>query len=196
MSLALSLADWQALFSYFLSLSLLAVGGTSATIPDMHRYLVDEQHWMTNNQFVEAIGLSRAIPGPNVLFIALLGWNVGVNASKDAGLAHWQAGILGACITMLGTLIPSAVLTLFVAHWAHVNRQRRSVQAFKIGLAPIVSALLVVAGWLMLNGPEHSTTSWASWILAAVCAGAAWRTKIHFLWLLGLGAGLGAVGIV
>jgi chromate transporter len=198
MNIALTPGDWQALFTYFFSLSLLAVGGTSTTIPDMQRYLVGERHWMTNTQFVSALGLSRAIPGPNVLLVGLLGWSVGVNCSAHAGLVQWQAGVFGACVTMLGTIVPSAVLTLVVAHWAHGNRHRRSVRSFKAGLAPIVSALLLVAGWLMLIliGSEQATTREMSWLLAGLCVLLAWRTRVHLLWLLGLGALLGAAGVV
>ena len=39
--MSLSPADWVALLTHFLSLSLLAVGGAITTAPDMHRYLVD-----------------------------------------------------------------------------------------------------------------------------------------------------------
>jgi chromate transporter len=41
MTISLAPADWLDLFTHFLSLSLLAVGGAISTAPDMHRYLVD-----------------------------------------------------------------------------------------------------------------------------------------------------------
>jgi len=47
MSLTLTAADWLTLWVHFMSLSLLAVGGAITTAPDMHRYLVVEQHWLT-----------------------------------------------------------------------------------------------------------------------------------------------------
>lgn len=50
-SLALSAADRLALFTHFLTLSLLAVGGAITAAPDMHRYLVDTRHWLTEDQF-------------------------------------------------------------------------------------------------------------------------------------------------
>ena len=49
--LQLSVQDWLSLFSHFASLSLLAVGGAITTAPDMHRYLVDETHWLSESQF-------------------------------------------------------------------------------------------------------------------------------------------------
>ena len=76
MSLNLSGADWLALFTHFASLSLLAVGGAITTVPDMHRYLVGDKMWLSDAQFTSSIALAQASPGPNVLFVALMGWNV------------------------------------------------------------------------------------------------------------------------
>ena len=64
---ALSLADWLALFTHFLSLSLLAVGGAITTIPDMHRYLVGEQRWLTDAQFTQSVAIAQSSPGPNAV---------------------------------------------------------------------------------------------------------------------------------
>ena len=66
MSLALSAADWLALFTHFLTLSLLAVGGAITAAPDMHRYLVDTRHWLTEDQFNSSIAVAQAAPGPKV----------------------------------------------------------------------------------------------------------------------------------
>ena len=43
-------ADLLGLWLHFTVLSLLAVGGAITTAPDMHRYLVVEQHWLTDSQ--------------------------------------------------------------------------------------------------------------------------------------------------
>jgi chromate transporter len=62
--------DWFDLFLHYLSLSLLSVGGAISTAPDMHRFLVDKQHWLTDAQFNASIAIAQAAPGPNVLFVA------------------------------------------------------------------------------------------------------------------------------
>ena len=98
--LTLTTADWLGMFVHFMSLSLLAVGGAITTAPDMHRYLVAQQHWLTDSQFTASIALSQAAPGPNVLFIALLGWNLGLNSAGGlaAGPAGWGWAVLGAFV--------------------------------------------------------------------------------------------------
>ena len=71
--LHLSAADWWDMFQHFASLSLLAVGGAITTAPDIHRYLVDETHWLSDAQFTASIALAQGAPGPNVMFVALMG---------------------------------------------------------------------------------------------------------------------------
>ena len=62
---ALSAGDWFNLFLYYLSLSLLAVGGAIATAPDMHRYLVERNAWLTDPQFNASIAIAQAGPRPS-----------------------------------------------------------------------------------------------------------------------------------
>ena len=93
------------------AISLLAVGGAIATAPDMHRYLVDGNRWLSETQFTSSIAIAQAAPGPNVLFIALLGWNVGLNAGGGTGPAAWGLGALGVAVCMVGILLPSSLLT-------------------------------------------------------------------------------------
>ena len=136
-AIALQPLDWLNLFFYYISISLLAVGGAIATAPDMHRFLVERQGWLTDLQFNASIAIAQAAPGPNVLFIALLGWNVGINAG-GAGPAGWASGALGMVLSMVGIMLPSTTLTWLATRWGHRNRERRGVRAFKQGMAPVV----------------------------------------------------------
>lgn len=193
MSLTLTAADWLALLTHFMSLSLLAIGGAITTAPDMHRYLVDERHWLSDGQFTSSIALAQAAPGPNVLFVALLGWNVGMNAGggMGAGVAAWAYALLGVSITMVGIMLPSTTLTFAAARWGHQNRELRLVRAFKQGMAPIVIALLIATGWILAASHGSSFKNWPLWLLTGVTAVLVWRTRLHLLWLLGAGGLLG-----
>ena len=188
MTITMSAADWLSLFVHYLSLSLLSVGGAITTAPDMHRYLVDRQAWLSDPQFSASIAIAQSAPGPNVLFIALLGWNVGLNAG---GL---PTALLGMFVAMAGIMIPSTTLTYIAARWGHENRELRAVRAFKQGMAPIVIALLVATGWILATGSNYAVHNWPLWLIAIVSAVVVWRTKIHLLWLLGAGAALGWMG--
>ena len=198
MSLSLSLAhsDWLDLFIHFLSLSLLAVGGAITTAPDMHRYLVDQRHWLTEGQFTSSIALAQAAPGPNVLFVALMGWNIGLNAGGGTGVLAWSYAALGVAIAMVGIMLPSTTLTFLAARWGHKNRELRAVRAFKQGMGPIVIALLIATSWILASSHGSDLKNWPMWLLTGVSALLVWRTKLHLLWLLGTGALLGWVGWV
>ena len=198
MTLALTAADWLALFIHFLSLSLLAVGGAITTAPDMHRYLVQDQHWLTESQFTSSIALAQAAPGPNVLFVALMGWNVGVNAAGglSTGWLAWGYGLLGVALCMLGIMLPSTTLTFAAARWGHQNREKRVVRAFKQGMAPIVIALLIATGWILAASHGSFADHWRLWLVTGVSTLLVWKTRLHLLWLLGAGGVLGWMGWV
>ena len=189
-TLSLSVTDWLALFMHFASLSLLAVGGAITAAPDMHRYLVTDKLWLTDAQFTSSIALAQAAPGPNVMFVALMGWNVGLNAGG------YGYALLGASATLVGILLPSTTLTLMAARWGHRNRELRAVRAFKQGMAPIVVALLVATGWILVVSHGPVSEHWLQWLVAGSTAVLVWRTNIHLLWLLGAGGVLGGMGWV
>ncbi|CAB5672514.1 chromate transporter, chromate ion transporter (CHR) family [Delftia tsuruhatensis] len=189
-------ADWLQLLLYFLSLSLMAVGGAIATAPDMHRFLVDGHGWLSEAQFSSSIAIAQAAPGPNVLFIALLGWNLGLNAGGGAGPLAWASGALGVAVCMFGILLPSSLLAWQASRWGQRNRDRRGVRAFKQGMTPLVIGLLLATGWLLGSASGRPAQDWRLWLLTLACALLVWRTRIHLLWLLGAGALLGAMGWV
>ena len=196
LSLSLTQSDWLDLFVHFMSLSLLAVGGAITTAPDMHRYLVDQRHWLTEGQFTSSIALAQAAPGPNVLFVALMGWNIGLNAGGGTGVMAWSYAALGVAIAMVGIMLPSTTLTFLAARWGHKNRELRAVRAFKQGMGPIVIALLIATSWILASSHGSELKNWPMWLLTGVSALLVWRTKLHLLWLLGAGALLGWVGWV
>jgi len=185
--------DWLNLFGHYLLLSLMSLGGAISTTSEMHRFLVEQHGWLTQAQFNDSIALAQAAPGPNVLFVALMGWKVGMNAGSTA------AALLGVLVTMTGILLPSTIFTYQVAQWGHRNRELRAVRAFKQGMAPVVIALLLSTAWILANSAGGSGALWQQWPLWLVTLTSClviWRTKLHLLWVLGAGALLGALGYV
>lgn len=189
-AITLQVADWLSLFVHYASLSLMCVGGAITTAPDMHRFLVQEHGWLTDPQFSASIAIAQAAPGPNVLFTALMGWNVGLNAGGAA------TGLLGMLVCLVGIMLPSSLLVYGTSQWSHRNRDLRAVRAFKQGMAPIVIGLLLSTGWILATGNGYALANWPIWAVTLVSAVLVWRTRIHLLWLLGAGAILGWWGLV
>jgi chromate transporter len=190
LELVFGAAEWLEFFFHYFSLSLLAVGGGIATIPEMHRFLVVNNLWLTEAQFNASIAIAQAAPGPNVLFIALLGWNVGLNAGG------YLSGLWGIFLAMAGMLIPSTLLTYNAAQWGQRNRELRSVRAFKQGMGPIVVGLIMSTSLILATTTGHSLDNWPLWLMTAVTVLICWRTKLHILWLLAAGALIGWFGWV
>ena len=179
----LSSSDLLGLFGHFLVLSLLAVGGAITTVPDMHRFIVTEHHWLTDAQFTASIAIAQAAPGPNVLFVAVLGWNV--------------AGPLGTLATMTGSLLPSTALSLWATRWGTQRRDTRGVRAFTAGLTPLTLGLLISTGWVLalpyLRDEAHRGGAIVLIVLSVV-----WmlRTRFSPIWLVMIGMFAGGLGLV
>lgn len=171
------------LFLRFLTLSLLSIGGAMSTAPEMHRYLVVERGWLGEADFTTAIALAQAAPGPNVLFVPVLGFQV--------------AGLAGAAAALLGILLPSTLLSLGVSRWGATRRETPVVRAFTAGLAPVTVGLTFAAGWLLalpfIGDPAHRLGALA---LIAFTALVTLKTKLAPMWMIAVGAVAGALGLV
>ncbi len=172
-------AQMLQLFTHFAMLSLLAVGGAMTTAPDMHRYVVSQHGWLTDAQFAASVALAQAAPGPNVMFVAVIGFNV--------------AGLAGALATLAGTLLPSTTLALAVSRWGRQNESARSLRAFNTGMAPITIGLLLATGWVLLR-PSGGQVG--ALVLAAATVLVMLKTKISPVWLIAVGALAGVLGWV
>ena len=75
---------WLEIAWLCLLISLMAIGGANAMVPEIHRYVIEKRGWMRGDEFAALFAIAQASPGPNVLFIAVLGWNFGLNAATAA----------------------------------------------------------------------------------------------------------------
>ena len=176
-------AELLDLFLRFLTLSLLSIGGAMSTAPEMHRYLVVERGWLGEADFTTAIALAQAAPGPNVLFVPVLGFQV--------------AGLAGAAAALLGILLPSTLLSLGVSRWGATRRDTPLVRAFTAGLAPVTVDLTFAAGWLLalpfIGDPTHRLRALG---LIALTALVTLKTRLAPMWMIAVGAAAGALGLV
>jgi chromate transporter len=174
--------DWTllaGLFLYFLMLSFLAIGGNASVLPEMHRYVVDVNGYMTSAQFAEMYTLAQVAPGPNIMYIPLVGWHI--------------AGWPGALVTFAATLVPSATLTLGIAYLYQRHPRAAFGLAIRRGLTPLTIGLVFASAWILLPAVNHD---WRSYILTAVTVGLVLRTPVNPVWVLALGAAAGMSGLV
>ena len=72
------------------------MGGAITTAPDMQRWLVGEHGWISDAQFTTSVAIAQAAPGPNMLFVAVIGWKVAGVAGVVATLAGHHAAVVAA----------------------------------------------------------------------------------------------------
>ncbi|MBV8604154.1 MAG: chromate transporter [Pelomonas sp.] len=175
--------DYLEMFLRFCLLSLLSVGGAITTVPGMHHYLVDERHWLDGRGFTASISLAQAAPGPNILFVAVLGWNA--------------AGPLGALACMAGIMLPASALMLALASWIRANRDALILRAFTAGMLPLTLGLMLTTGWLLavpfLQVPSHAV---GTVVLIVATVVAALKTRLSPAWLVLAGGLVGLLGFV
>ena len=168
-----------ALISTFALLSLLAVGGANAAVPEMHRIAVDVHHWMTETQFADAFAISQLSPGPNVLIVTLIGYAV-------AGVA----GALGATVAMC---VPTAVLAYVVSRRLSRSGASRWPAVIQAALVPLSIGLMAASGLIVAQAADKN---WLAVLLTVIVAVLAAATRLNPLWLLLAGAVLGFAGLI
>ena len=169
-------ADLLQLWLHFMLLSMLAVGGAITTAPDMQRYLVAEHGWMSDADFTTGVAIAQAAPGPNILFVAVMGWHV--------------AGAAGVLATMAGIMGPSSLLALAVGRYGQRRADSLALRAFSAGLAPLTLGLLLSTGWVLTAPTRHQPVAVAL-VLATVALQL--RSNISPMWLIAGGALVGAL---
>ncbi len=166
------------LAAVFAELSLLAVGGANALLPEMQRQAA--QHgWMTPAEFAALFALAQAAPGPNMLVVALVGWHV--------------AGLAGALVATLAFIAPAGLLTYTVAGLWQRFREADWRVAIQAGLTPVTVGLVMGAAVLLCRA---SITGVGTFLVVLAAAAALLVTRLHPLWMLAAGAALGAAGVL
>lgn len=106
-----------ALFGYFALLSLFAVGGANAAIPEMHRIAVEIMHWMNDRQFADSFAIAQLSPGPNVIIVTLIGYHV--------------AGVAGAAVATVAMCGPTCLLAFLSPAPGTGSRTRPGVLPYR-----------------------------------------------------------------
>jgi chromate transporter len=169
---------WSLIATFGL-MSLFAVGGANAAIPEMHRIAVDVHHWMSDRQFADIYAISQLSPGPNVLIVTLIGYAV--------------AGFGGAIVATLAMCVPTAALAYYVSRL--LRRQSKSPwpAIIQSALVPLSIGLMAASALIVARAAD---TNWTAVIVTLAVAAVAFSTKLNPLWLLLAGGVLGAVGLI
>lgn len=169
---------WTVAWTFGL-MSLFAVGGANAAIPEIHRIAVEVNHWITDKQFADVFAIAQLSPGPNVLIVTLIGYQV--------------AGLLGAFVATLSMCGPTAVLAYCVSRVVAGASHAKWPGIVQAALVPLSIGLMSASGLVVMLTADASIAAFA---ITAVAAVLAFATRINPLWLLVAGGILGFAGIL
>ncbi len=168
-----------ALFSYFAMLSLFAVGGANAAIPEMHRIAVDSMHWMSDRQFADSYAIAQLSPGPNVIIVTLIGYHV--------------AGLAGAAVATVAMCGPTCMLAFIVGRtWDRFKHARWRI-ATQAGLVPLSLGLIAASASVLARAADHTVTAG---LITALTAAVAFMTRINPLWVFAAAGVAGLAGLL
>jgi chromate transporter len=167
------------LAALFALLSVMAIGGINPIIPEIHRQVVDVHGWMTTQRFTDLFAIAQASPGPNMLVITLIGWDV--------------AGLFGAAVATLAICAPSCILAYAVARLWDRFRAKRWRIAIQAGLIPVTVGLVAASSYVIARAVDISFMAFAITLVTAV---GLFFTRIHPILFLAAGAALGVAGLV
>ena len=161
----------------FAALSLVAIGGINAILPEIHRVVVDVEGWMTSAEFADLFAIAQLAPGPNAMIVALIGWKV--------------AGIAGAIVATVASCGPSSVACYVAWHFADRLQHSPWRTIVSRALAPIAIGLILASGYTLARGADRSPGALALTLIATALL--AW-TRVNPVWVLVAAGAIGLAG--
>jgi chromate transporter len=136
------------LFLFFLKSSLFVFGSGLAIVPFLHGGVVQEHHWLTETQFLDAVAVAMITPGPVVITVAFIGYLV--------------SGGLGACAAALGVFLPVYLFVVVIGPFYKRFSQNIQVRAFVQGVT--AAATGAIAGAVVVLGRHSIRDYWTAGI--------------------------------
>jgi chromate transporter len=165
------------LAGYFALLSLFAIGGANAALPEMQRLAVEVEHWMSDREFADMFAIAQVTPGPNVIVVTLIGYHV--------------AGVLGALVATLAMCGPTCLFAFFIGRiWGRFKDAPWRI-AIQAALVPISIGLIGSSAVVVTRAAAQS---FAAAAITAVTAIVTYRMRMNPLWIFAVAALLGLTG--
>jgi chromate transporter len=155
--------DWHKLGQigvYFAYAGSFVFGSGLAIVPFLYGGVVQEYHWLTDRQFVDAVAVAMITPGPVVITTGFIGYLV--------------AGFWGSVVAAAATFVPCYLFTILPAPYFKKHGKRPGIVAFVDGVT--AAAIGAITGAVIVIG-QRSITDWVTAALALITIGVLWRFK-------------------
>jgi chromate transporter len=173
------LATLGVLVTHIFGLAFISFGGVSTVLPALHHLAVNDEHWMTDRDFVNLFALASISPGPNFMIFTLVGYRA--------------AGVLGAVLATLALCVPTSALAFVVVIYWDRFKTAHWREAIQQGLLPVTVGFVCAAAVLLARASDAGVPAYA---ITATTAFVGIATKLNPLWIFGIAAVVGAAGLV
>jgi chromate transporter len=154
----------RALFRVFLRIGLLSFGGPTAQIAMMHRDLVDERQWLTEDEYLRALSFCMLLPGPEAMQLATyVGWK--------------RQGVAGGLLAGLLFVLPGALVVLGLAAGYAVWGEAPLTEALFLGVKACVVIIVIEA---LLRVAKRALKSSDRWVIAGLAFLAIFALRLPF----------------
>ncbi len=137
------------LFLTFLKVNLLSTSGP-ASVGLLYNEAVGR--FVTEGQFVQAVGFSSVLPGSDALQMAMY-------------VGYAAAGIPGGIVALIASILPPTLIILGVVALLHRIRRESWVSSFVEGLTPAISVVILFSAWKIFQ--KGGETGWQGWLIGA-----------------------------
>jgi chromate transporter len=135
----------------------LTIGGGYAMVPLLQKELVENHHWLTNKEFIDAIAIGQVTPGPLTVMNAFMGFKVG--------------GLPGAIVAMVASYLPSIIIvTLVTRHYLQYKESwlvKGSFDGIKPAVVGLLAAVVIFLGRSSLTSVPLGAVAAVSFVLIA-----------------------------
>lgn len=155
------------LLATFAGMSVLLFGGGFVFIPLMQESVVDTYHWVTQQEFIDAIAMGQITPGPILISATFIGYKV--------------AGVLGATMATIGIFAPPAMIMLVCTHFLQKVKSSRILKVVLKGIRCGVIGMIAAAAYFVAMSAEINV------VTIAIFAGSMFallKLKLEVVWII------------
>jgi len=159
----------QTIFLTFSGMSVTLFGGGYVIIPAIQQVIVNGLHWLTINEFSDAIAMGQITPGPILISATFIGYHV--------------AGFLGACVATVAIFFPPGIVMIIFSGFLDRIKNSTAITAIFKGMRPAIIGMIISSA---VNIGKGAVLAWPSVAIFLVVFGLLLKFRVNIVYLIPL----------